>query len=281
MKKLKYIVLFVLSVVILQSCYDDTPLDYSLNGNEEVVQATLTIPRDFTAEEDRVTFTVNIDKTFDSDVTLVVELELNDRRKTRKNITMPAGSTSIANFIYMPASDGLYSFPPTQSFQDYVKVRVVGILVDQPQEGVLYSISSNEVLLDMYIQLPEILEEGGISYVFVWDTNKTDDYDIISDLSDLTSATGNPIEEASITNASFSDGTYMLSYNPYAIAAVSDVNYLLFIRVTNSDNTDTLLKFTGTLDAVNNDPGAIYDLLSFDRTTVDNVSTYTFTQLED
>ncbi len=283
MKNLKYILITIVFSLTFISCEDDSEIDYSLSGTEESVQVTIETPRNFTAEEDRVPFTVTLANTYSSDATVVVEFKFNDERFIRNEVIIPAGNNSASGKVFMPADDGALNTPGASFKAGFVVGKVVGFLLDEPQEGKLYIVNSNEVLLDAYDKLPTLVDGGGLSYTFTWRTNKTDDYDIFSDLSDLDSATGDSIETGSVTNDAFADGDYNMVYNPYAVAGVDDVEFVLFFRVTDIDGNDQVYKFTGTLDAVNNDPAVNYDLIQISRVTDAGTGavSFSFNQLED
>ncbi len=282
MKNTKYLFysVFILFFAML-SCDDNSDIDYSLQGTQQIVQITLSSSRDYTAEEDRFPITITLDQAYDSDAVVVVEFELSDTRTVRKDFVIESGQSSVSDFIFLPGDDGLFNSSSTVPLTDAIRGRAIGFLLEEPSEGVVYIVESNELILDQYDLLPPVVENGGLSYVFIWATNRTDDYDIFSDIPNFNSATGNPLETASVSNDTFSDGNYTLTYNPYAIAGEIDVPFVLFLRVTYNDGTDSVVKFEGTLDALNNDPDLTYDLIGIERTTDSNdLVTYNFQQIE-
>lgn len=287
MKNINYLKLFFACVFLtsLASCEDDDlgPFNSLVTNETEEVQVTVTTLQDISAEGAMFPVGVTISRTFDVNATVTVQVETQDLRTAIGTVTIPAGSTS---------AEGLASVPGDldEEFSDLSEtaiVRAIAVGADDGN-GIVYIANSNEDTVRLINDFPSNIAAGGITMTFAWDTAFTDDYDLF--YAGASGATGNPVENISIPNTAFGDGPLDVTYNPFSVAAMVDVPYILVIRINNTDGTSELVFHEGTLDAANNDPNALFPLARITRTTtVDtsdpdnptNVFTFDVEQLED
>lgn len=279
---------FVITLALLTfSCEDDElgPFSDFVTTQTEEIQVTLALAdRDLTGEGDALPITATISRSFEVDAQITVTTIFEDDRRNSGVITIPAGSTTGTGAIDTPFDDNL-SF----SNFDETGIAVATAILADDGNGIVYVAVSNEISYTVSEEFPASPVESSISIAFLWRTGTTDDYDIF--YAGAAGATGNPVEFISILNTEFPDGTMQITYNPFAVAGETDVDYRLIIRTNNpanGENNITVLE--GTLDAENNDPNINYPLAEITRTTsVDNsngnfsfnVYDFNIVQLED
>jgi len=279
------ILTLALVAIISFSCDDDDlgPFNELVVDATEDVNVTIEPLRDITAEDDDLPVTVTISRSFEVDASITVTSFLENRSFVTSTITVPAGATTGTGTVSLPPDDEL----TFSNFDEVATLEATAILADDGN-GFIYLPVSNAPTVRILDAFPSVVIEGGISFAFFWRTGTTDDYDFF--YNGGAGATGNPIEFIEFTNDEILDGPILVEYNPFAIAAETDVEYIAVVRINNPDGTNEVQTFTGTLDAANNDAAAVFPLLEVTRTTmVDNsdpaipISTfdYSIVQLED
>lgn len=272
-------------VVSTMSCEDDDlgPFNSLVTDDTEEVQVTVTTLQDISAEGASFPVSVSLSRTFNVAATVTVQVETQDLRTAINTVTIPAGETTGMGLALVPGDQD-------EEFADLSETAIVSAIAVGADDGngIVYLATSNEASVRLINDFPGSIAAGGITMTFAWDTAFTDDYDFF--YAGAAGATGNPIENISIPNTAFGDGPIDVTYDPFAVAGLEDVPYILVIRVNNPDGSSELIFHEGALDAANSTAGTQFPLARITRTTTVDMSnpdnptdvfTFEVEQLED
>lgn len=240
--------LAVFSIILLSnSCSDDDgrlDQNYTLNATTDVItNVTVSSVRSFVSETDDLNYSVSLDRTFDSDADVRIEVEFDDTRFFRTNLTVPAGETSASGVLVFRADDGIDL--ESIVLEDFIKVRALSILPSQPKAGESYPATSNDLLLDL------VSEVGAVTLNIDWTGDSSVDIDFaLLNLDTFTfpagGVTGATLSKPetlvlSNSNAGLPDGNYLVLYRSYSsTTGPVDLNTTIIDASGNSFDISTL-----------------------------------------
>lgn len=227
MKKIKYL-LSLLIVVIGLGCEDDDVIVFNgdpLNKSNIInLEATIATNSTLAGEGDRISFSVTLPQQFDSDVNVSVRARFDNGRTTIGTATVAAGSTTGTGSVILPGSDGFDS-NLLFGLQDFAKLEVVGIQLENLVEDTTYTISSNVVTVSIIDNTLSVA--GGLNIILDWENPPAVNLNLfVLDESDATlesSTSTSRFESDLFQNAGRPDGTYYV-YVVVADNGTADVN---------------------------------------------------------
>ncbi|MAX04734.1 MAG: hypothetical protein CL883_05375 [Dehalococcoidia bacterium] len=268
--KIKFIVFIGLLGVLFSACEDDEAISAGNSDplSKEIVniEATITSDVTITGEGNRVDFTATLPRTFTTDVTVTALARLDNGATSTGEVEIAAGETSGDGFLFLAPDDNVVSGPTLDGVQDAATISLTGILLDELEPNTTYTISSNELLLDLYPYTET--RGGGLAIAVDWENYNQFDLDmqvINREFTAIfeTSASGSRIESFLFQSAARADGIYDIYLRNYSTSPSENLNFRLLF--TFQDGTVQVLD--GFLPAGSPAGGARIPVATFEKFT--------------
>ncbi|PWG06533.1 hypothetical protein [Polaribacter aquimarinus] len=254
---------FIKSIIYISICLLTISCDVELDS-EVVIPKTNNITSELSVAGDHfgpgitVPVTVTLSQTFSKKVNVTVSATSKEATTTNATFTVNPGDTSVTGNLSLPAtSNPLAGYAPKEAF---VTVKVAGLAVmdeETDDKGVVSlvndpndttTMTSNEVSLDYYTQLPPVSGAGSFVYLLDWDDPSEFDIDLqVIDAgftSIFESSASGDRYESDFFNNSHPDGDYDFYFRIYtndqSTTTSRDISYVLF--TTQPDGTRNIYK---------------------------------------
>jgi len=245
MKKINLIIALIAMTLIVSCKSDDTTNNVVIDASSEM-EGTIAFTRTLAEKSETIDFTYTIPQSFGVESTLTVKGVVAGVTLVRGTVTVPAGSTTGMGSIDMPADDISYGV-------NKIVLSIEGLALTSTDDNPIsdtYRVSSNEVTLDLYDNIPS-LHPSRLSVQLDWEGYAGSDLDLVSLRSDGSgwdgAASGSRYEEGTLIWDADPDDTYILSIDPYSTPAANPFKYTFILRLSD----DTFQVLSGEFDAAN------------------------------